>query len=107
MKVQESITAKITADLEPLHLEVINESHKHRVPPGSESHFKVVVVSDRFEGKRLVQRHQAVNAVLERELKEDIIHALSLETLTGAEWTARGGQTLASPPCAGGSKAGG
>ena len=106
MRVQESITAKITADLEPLHLEVINESHKHSVPPGSESHFKVVVVSDRFDGKPLVRRHQAVNAILERELKENI-HALSLETLTGAEWTSRGGKTLTSPPCMGGGKAGG
>ena len=106
MRIQDSITAKITDDLAPLHLEVINESHKHSVPPGSESHFKVVVVSDRFEGQRLVQRHQAVNAILARELKEDI-HALSLETLTGAEWAARGGETLTSPPCLGGGKADG
>ena len=106
MRVQESITAKITADLKPLHLEVINESHKHSVPPGSESHFKVVIVSDDFEGTPLVRRHQAVNAILERELKEDI-HALSLETLTGAEWTARGSTTLTSPPCMGGGKSGG
>ncbi len=106
MRVQETITAKINDDLQPLHLEVINESHKHSVPPGSESHFKVVVVSERFEGQPLVRRHQAVNAILAQELKEDI-HALSLETLTGAEWTARGGQTLKSPPCLGGSKADG
>ena len=106
MRVQESITAKITGDLEPLHLEVINESHKHSVPPGSESHFKVVVVSDRFDGQPLVRRHQTVNAILARELKEDI-HALSLETLTESEWTARGGATLTSPPCLGGSKADG
>jgi BolA protein len=103
VRVQESITAKITEDLKPLHLEVINESHKHSVPPGSESHFKVVIVSDRFQGKPLVRRHQAVNAILEQELKDDI-HALSLETLTGAEWTARGGKTLTSPPCTGGDK---
>jgi BolA protein len=106
VRVQEHITAKLTESLAPLHLEVINESHKHSVPPGSESHFKVVVVSDSFQGQRLIQRHQAVNAVLARELKADI-HALSLETLTGAEWSARGGRTLASPPCMGGGKTGG
>ena len=106
MTVQETIEAKIAAELAPLHLEVINESHMHSVPPGSESHFKVVVVSDSFAGKRLVQRHQAVNAVLAKELAEDI-HALSLETLTGTEWQARGGQIMASPPCLGGSKADG
>ncbi len=104
MTVQENITAKISAELAPLHLEVINESHMHSVPPGSESHFKLVVVSDAFEGKPLVRRHQAVNAVLAKELKGDI-HALSMETLTGAEWQARGGQIMASPPCRGGSKA--
>ncbi len=106
MTVQESITAKLSAALEPLHLEVINESHRHSVPPGSESHFKVVVVSDRFEGAPLVRRHQSVNAILDEELKEHL-HALSLETLTGAEWQARGGEILASPPCLGGSKADG
>ena len=106
MRLQESITAKIEAALEPLHLEVINESHRHSVPPGSESHFKVVVVSDRFEGQRLVQRHQAVNAVLAVELASGV-HALSMETLTAEEWRKRGGETLASPPCLGGSKADG
>ena len=104
VRVQESITRKITEALAPLHLEVINESHRHSVPPGSESHFKVVIVSDGFQGKRLVQRHQAVNAVLARELEEGL-HALSLETLTGAEWQARGGQVMESPPCLGGGKA--
>jgi BolA protein len=104
LTVQENITAKLGAELAPLHLEVINESHMHSVPPGSESHFKVVVVSDSFEGKPLVRRHQAVNAVLAKELKEDI-HALSMETLTGAEWQARGGETMASPACLGGGKA--
>jgi stress-induced morphogen len=35
-----------------LHLDVVNESHKHNVPKGSESHFNVLVVSDIFEGIR-------------------------------------------------------
>ena len=47
------------------YLEVINTSHG-RVE--DESHFKVVVVSEVFEGKRLVGRHQAVNrAVMEED----------------------------------------
>ncbi|MBI2977442.1 MAG: BolA/IbaG family iron-sulfur metabolism protein [Rhodospirillales bacterium] len=50
------------------------------------------------------QRHQKVNRLLAAELK-DRIHALSMETLTAAEWRRRGGKTLASPPCHGGSKA--
>ncbi len=103
MTVQQNIEAKVRASLSPTHLEVINESHKHSVPPGSESHFKLVIVSDRFQGKTLVRRHQAVNKILEKELKEDI-HALSLETLTALEWERRSGQTVATPPCLGGSK---
>lgn len=104
MSVAETITRKITQAFQPDHLEVINQSHMHAVPPGSESHFKLVIVAQAFDGKRLVQRHQAVNGVLSDELKAGL-HALSLETLTGAEWTARGGRTFESPPCHGGSKA--
>ena len=51
--VQETIEKKVRESLDPVHLEVINESHMHSVPPGSESHFKVVVVSSKFEGKQL------------------------------------------------------
>ena len=104
MTVQRTIEEKITASLAPVHLQVVNESHKHNVPAGSESHFKVVIVCGGFEGKSLLQRHQAVNAILEEELKRDI-HALSLETLTAGEWEDRNGRTASTPPCLGGSKA--
>ncbi len=104
MSVQRNIETKIMSSLAPSHLEVIDESHMHSVPSGSESHFRVVVVSERFEDLPLVQRHRAVNRVLERELREGV-HALSLQTLTATEWTRRGGETLASPACLGGSKA--
>ena len=103
MSVAEQIETKITTALEPRYLEVVNESFKHSVPPGSESHFKLVIVSDHFDGQARVRRHQTVNRILAAELRDDI-HALSMETLTAAEWTARGGETLATPPCLGGSK---
>ena len=72
----------------PSHLEVINESYMHRVAPGSESHFKVVVVSQAFEGQRLLGRHRQVNGVLADELA-GAIHALALHTYTESEWQAR------------------
>ncbi len=103
MTVQQTIEEKITASLAPTHLQVVNESHKHNVPAGSESHFKLVIVSGGFEGKSLLQRHQAVNGILQEELKRDI-HALSLETLTAGEWEDRNGRTAPTPPCLGGSK---
>jgi BolA protein len=104
MTVQEHIESKLAASLSPAHLEVVNESHMHSVPPGSESHFRVVVVADAFEGLPLVGRHRRVNEILAEELRERI-HALSLQTLTQTEWASRGGETLASPPCQGGGKA--
>ena len=104
MSVQSIIEEKISAALAPAHLEVVNESHMHSVPPGSESHFRLVIVSDRFDDTPRVRRHQMVNGILETELR-DSIHALSMQTLTAAEWEAGGGRTMASPPCLGGGKA--
>jgi len=88
----------------PLHLEIVNESGMHNVPPGSESHFKVTLVTEQFIGKPLVQRHRAVNQALSDELAGGI-HALALHTLTPEEWFAKGGSVPDSPPCMGGSKA--
>ena len=104
--VQQAIEQKITAGLAPSHLVVVNESHMHGVPPGSESHFKVVVVSGSFEGQSRVDRHRTVNRILEGELPSQI-HALALHTHSTAEWAARGGQIMDSPECLGGSKAAG
>ena len=103
MIVQQGITEKLQSAFTPSHLDVINESHMHNVPPGSESHFKLIIVSETFEGLRLVGRHQLINAALKDELAGPV-HALSMETHTPVEWTARGGQTMTSPSCRGGSK---
>lgn len=104
MQVQQQIEHKLREQFLPQHLEVLNESHMHSVPAGSESHFRVVLVSEAFAGRPLVQRHRAVNAALREEL-DGQIHALALHTLTPEEWFEKGGETPASPPCLGGSKA--
>lgn len=104
MKIENQITEKLKADFNPSHLQVINESHMHNVPTGSESHFKVVVVSDKFDGKRLIQRHKAINSCLASELKNDI-HALAMHTYTAQEW-AEVEDAPQSPKCLGGSKLG-
>ena len=103
MQVQRSIEQKLTTGLQPSWLQVVNESGMHNVPDGSESHFKVVVVTDAFSGQGLVQRHRQVNGLLMDELA-GAVHALALQTFTPDEWTKRGGQTEASPDCLGGSK---
>jgi BolA family transcriptional regulator, general stress-responsive regulator len=102
MSVQEQIQQKLTA-LTPLHLEVVNESHMHSVPPNSETHFKVVVVSPQFAGKRQVARHQSIYQLLAAELAGGV-HALALHTYTEEEWQARQQSAPASPECLGGSK---
>lgn len=104
MTVQAEIEHKIQHGLHPDFLEVANESHMHNVPPGSESHFKVTVVSTEFDGKMLVARHRILNQLLKDELAGPV-HALSLNTLTPAEWQEKNGEIRKSPPCLGGSKA--
>jgi BolA family transcriptional regulator, general stress-responsive regulator len=107
MSMSQRIQASLTDALAPVHIDLENESHRHNVAPGSESHWKLVVVSAVFSGKRLVQRQRAVYGALSSEMA-DGIHALSMKTLTPDEWAAQGGQvTLTTPPCAGGSTAGG
>ncbi|MGF1870357.1 transcriptional regulator BolA [Photobacterium indicum] len=101
--IQERIQEKLQKALSPAHLEVINESYMHNVPEGSESHFKVIVVSEQFEGTRLIGRHRAVNSALTHELANDI-HALAIHTYTLSEWQELSNGAPLSPSCQGGSK---
>ncbi|MCY3803258.1 MAG: BolA/IbaG family iron-sulfur metabolism protein [Gammaproteobacteria bacterium] len=105
MVIQTSIEHKIQGALQPVFLEVANESHMHNVAPGSESHFKVTVVSREFDGKLPVARHRILNRLLAEELA-GTVHALSLHTYTPEEWQSKNGEIRKSPPCMGGSKAG-
>lgn len=104
MNTQEIISEKLDRRFGLKHLEVVNESGGHNVPPGSETHFKVVLVSDEFTGQRLLARHRAVNEALAEELAGGV-HALALHTYTAEEWQARFGGAPMSPPCLGGKQA--
>ncbi|XP_022602101.1 LOW QUALITY PROTEIN: bolA-like protein 1, partial [Seriola dumerili] len=100
--VERAIRTKLTNTLKPDHLEVHNESHMHAVPPGSESHFRVLVVSAQFKGLPLIQRHRLVNDALKEELSS-CVHALAIQAKTPEQWGSN--PTLAkSPPCMGGSR---
>ena len=101
MPIKDIIENKLQT-LQPEILEVINESNNHNVPTGSESHFKVIVVTDAFQGKMLVARHRMVNEILADELAYSI-HALVLHTMTMEEWLKKSGKSQESPPCLGGS----
>ena len=101
--IQTAMETKLRRALNPEHLEVLNESPRHNVPPGSESHFKVTVVARAFEGSELIDRHREINRILADELNGGV-HALSLSALTPDEWRARGQAPYETPPCLGGSK---
>ena len=97
---QQHLTQQLEISLNPTHLEVVNESHNHS-GPASESHFKLVVVSDYFSDLKLIDRHRFVNQLFKEELSH--IHALAMHTYTPDEWAIKNGAPD-SPKCAGGSK---
>ena len=98
------IREKLVTALSPAHLDVENESRMHNVPPGSETHFKVLVVSDAFDGLGAVDRQRRVHEALADELRTGL-HALTIRAITPAQWQAQGGEGFQSPKCLGGSKA--
>ena len=74
----EQLQQIIAAGLACEHLEV----------EGDGRHWSAVVVSAEFEGKRPIARHQRVYATLGAKIHTDEVHALSMKTLTPAEWAA-------------------
>ena len=102
MTIKSIIEQKLEQTFDPEFLEVVNESFMHNVPEGSESHFKVTVVSTAFLDKRLIARHRLINQTLADELKS--IHALAIHALTPDEYFAKAGKVADSPECLGGSK---
>lgn len=104
MKIQSLIQEKLTQAFNPRELGVENESHNHSVPVGSETHFKVLIVSDSFKGQSRVERQQAIYKVLSEELKSGV-HALSQRAYTTEEWEKEKRKlNFVSPECLGGSK---
>jgi BolA protein len=96
----QKIERQIRQELAPSDLVVENESHRHNVPAESETHFKIVVVSEKFQGQTLVQRHRVMQQLLAYEFKNGL-HALALHTFTPEEWRQKQG-AAESPKCLGG-----
>eukprot|EP00980_Cylindrotheca_fusiformis_P010347 scaffold2299_cov131-Cylindrotheca_fusiformis.AAC.34 len=96
-----SIRQKLTDNLKPIHLDVVNESYMHNVPKNSETHFKVIVVAEEFEKiKSPLQRHRLVNGILADEL-DGPVHALSITAKSPSQWE-KNNSVPASPSCRGG-----
>lgn len=73
--------------LNPVHLEIVNESYMHNVPKNAETHFKVLVVSEQFKGLQLIKRHRLVNSTVKDELQDEFPHALSIVSKAPEEFT--------------------
>ena len=78
--IQERLDA-LLRQLDPSRLEITNDSYLHGNPPESGTHFKVIMVSDRFSDLTRVKRHQLVYATCQ-ELLQNPIHALALHLET-------------------------
>jgi len=88
MRVAKVIESKINAELLPVRLEIEDESARHQghagARPEGESHFRVTIVSAKFEGLSRLARQRLIYNLLAGEMKSDI-HALALITLTPDE----------------------
>ncbi|HMN68990.1 MAG TPA: BolA/IbaG family iron-sulfur metabolism protein [Bdellovibrionales bacterium] len=103
MTMRQTVYDKLIHAFTPLHLELANESPMHGLPESAEKHFRIVMVSSKFEGRSRLERHRLVNDALAEELKTHI-HALSIQGFTPEEWEKREPKTFASPACLGGGK---
>jgi len=100
---ESEIRQKIEQAFAPVYYELENESHKHSVPANSETHFRLLVVSDVFAGKSRVDRSRLVNDLLKPEMSRGL-HALSQRTFTLGEWDqVKDTFEMVSPECRGGS----
>ena len=94
------IQSLVQESLKPLHLLLENESSQHSVPPGSETHFKILVVSEVFKGLSKVDRQRRIHSLLIEEFKIGL-HALTIRALTPEEWAQQNPNSFISPDCHG------
>ena len=84
MSVRDQIAEKLSVKFAPTHLEVIDESEKHRghggYREGGETHFRVRIASPQFVGMPRVAQHRAVMETLDAELKGGV-HPLAIEVM--------------------------
>ncbi|KAK9350168.1 bola protein [Lipomyces doorenjongii] len=93
---EDKIRWVLTQNLKPTYLKIHNDSHKHahhapmRDIVSRETHFRLEIVSEAFEGKRLPMRHRLIYQMFSKEMNaEGGIHAMQLLTLTPKEWEER------------------
>ena len=86
---QDRIRQKLTDTFSPIHLEIMDDSARHKGHAGhdsrGETHFKIRIVSENFAGLSRIARHRLVYDALAAELKERV-HALNIETWAPSEY---------------------
>src|SRR5271156_197870 len=88
MNTKDAITNKLREAFTPESLDVTDESHLHEGhaghAPGGETHFRVYIVSQAFQGKSRVERHRMINNALAGELQSGV-HALAIHAASTVE----------------------
>jgi BolA family transcriptional regulator, general stress-responsive regulator len=88
MRVQETITRKLTEAFSPESIRVVDESDRHAGHAGhragGESHFRVYIVSQAFKGKSRLERHRMINQTLTGEFASGV-HALAIHASAPGE----------------------
>jgi len=89
MDTRSRIEQKLRDVLHPVELDVIDQSAAHAGHAGASGggHFRVLVVSDAFEGMTAVQRQRRIYEILAEDMKS-AIHALSMSCLSRSEYEA-------------------
>jgi BolA protein len=95
--IESQIVNTLLGSMNLLSLKIINESFMHNVPDGSESHFKIVVVTNDFNNLSIIQRHKLIYKSLDRLMNK--IHALSIHAFNEEEFISNP-VILDSPECA-------
>jgi BolA protein len=88
MATRDLITQKLTEAFAPARLDVVDESHQHvghaGHRPGGETHYRIYIVSEAFQGKSRLERHRMINETLSGELQGGV-HALAIHASTPGE----------------------
>ena len=98
--IQSLIRSRFETLLTPVFLEIEDESHRHS--RGEESHFKVLIVSEIFEGKSLIERHRMVNSAAQGTDTSLPCHALSIQAKTPIQFETGKTKLQSTPGCLGG-----
>ena len=97
MSMEQILRDKLSA-LNPLVLEVVNESHQHS--RGSETHYRILIVVEQFAELSRVERSRFIHDLLKEEFKQ--VHSITTRLLSPKEWEQKGeAANFASPLCQG------